>query len=151
MRKMIQKEIKDFINNHTWTTLCTVSAEGSPYAIEFNYFLLDSYICGLIKPNGTTAKNIAGNHSVCLKMCKTDDSCREFTAVSCFGKGEFVHDEDSVLKGWDLLEERLKLPKGTYAKFKERFIKKKNKYPMFRMKPEKMTGVTSVKTVTSNE
>lgn len=144
MRKMIQKEIKDFINNHTWTTLCTVSAEDSPYAIEFNYFLLDGYICGLIKPNGTTAKNIAANPNICLKMCKTDDSSREFKAVSVFGKGEFVHDEDSVIKGWDLLEERLKLPKGAYTKFKEKFIKKKNKYPMFRMKPEKMTGITSV-------
>jgi nitroimidazol reductase NimA-like FMN-containing flavoprotein (pyridoxamine 5'-phosphate oxidase superfamily) len=137
-------DIKSFINSHTWATLCTVSAEGSPYAIEFNYFLLDGYICGLIKPSGITAKNIDSNHSVCLKMCKTDESCREFTAVSCFGKGEFVDGPEGVLKGWDLLEERLKLPKGTYAKFKEKFIKKKNKYPMFRMKPEKMTGITSV-------
>jgi len=145
MRKITQKEIKDFVNQHTWTTLCTVDAEGKPYAIEFNYFLLDGYICGLIKPNGTTAKNISANPNICLKMCKTDDSCREFTAVSAFGKGEFVHDEEGVLKGWGLLEERLKLPEGTYSKFKEKFMKKKNKYPYFRMKPEKMTGITSIK------
>ncbi len=166
MRKTAQKEIKDFINNHTWATLCTVSAEGNPYAIEFNYFLLDGYICGLIKPNGTTAKNIAVNQNICLKMCRTDESSREFTplesgvkapsfltgftAASVFGKGEFVHDEDGVIKGWDLLEDRLKLPKGTYEKFKEKFIKKKNKYPMFRMKPEKMTGITTT-AVTSNK
>lgn len=143
MRKMNKKEIKDFINTHTWATLCTVSAEGSPYAIEFNYFLLNGYICGLIKPNGTTAKNIAANPDVCLKMCRTDDSSREFTAASVFGKGEFVHDEEGVIKGWDLLEERLKLPQGTYEKYKEKFIKKKNKYPMFRMKPERMTGITT--------
>jgi len=144
MRKMTQKEISDFTDNHTWATLCTVSAEGNPYAIEFNYFLLGGYICGLIKPNGTTARNIAANQKVCLKMCRTDESCREFTAISAFGKGEFVHDEEGIIKGWDLLEERLKLPKGTYAKFKEKFMKKKNKYPMFKVKPEKMTGVTSV-------
>ena len=144
MRKMNQKEIKDFINTHTWTTLCTVDREGNPYAVEFNYFLLNGYICGLIKPSGTTAKNIEGNPNVCLKMCRTDESCRQYQAVSVFGKGEFVQDEEGVIKGWDLLEERLKLPKGTYAKFKEKFLKKKNKYPMFRMKPEKMTGITSI-------
>jgi nitroimidazol reductase NimA-like FMN-containing flavoprotein (pyridoxamine 5'-phosphate oxidase superfamily) len=143
MKKMNQGEIKDFVNTHAWATLCTVSAEGKPYAIEFNYFLLDGFICGLIKPKGTTAAHIAHNPNVCLKMCKTDDSCREFTAASCFGRAEFVDDPEGVVKGWDLLEERLKLPKGHYAKFKEKFIKKKNKYPMFRMKPEKMTGITT--------
>ncbi|HIC84935.1 MAG TPA: pyridoxamine 5'-phosphate oxidase family protein, partial [Desulfobacterales bacterium] len=107
MRMMTQKEIKDFIYNHTWATLCTVSVEGKPYAIEFSYFIMNSWICGLIKPKGTTATNIAHNPNVCLKMCRTDDSCREFTAVSCFGKAEFVDDPEGVLKGWDLLEERL--------------------------------------------
>ena len=144
MRKMKLSEIKKFIHNHTWATLCTVTAEGTPYAIEFNYFLLDGYICGLIKPNGTTAKNIAENPNVCLKMCRTDESCRNFTAVSAFGKGEFVRNDEGVLKGWDLLEERLKLPEGTYLKFKEKFMKKKNKYPLFRMKPTKMTGITTM-------
>lgn len=145
MRKIKASEIKDFINKHTWATLCTVDAGGNPYAIEFNYFLLDGYICGLIKPNGTTANNISNNPNICLKMCRTDESCRKFTAISVFGKGEFVQEEDGVIKGWDLLEERLKLPKGTYAKFKEKFMKKKNKYPMFRMKPERMTGITTIK------
>jgi len=145
MRKMKASEIKDFINKHTWATMCTVDAGGNPYAIEFNYFLLNGYICGLIKPTGTTANNIAGNPNVCLKMCKTDESCREFTAVSCIGKAEFVNDTEAVLKGWDLLEQRLKLPAGTYSKFKEKFAMMKIKYPLFRMKPEKMTGVAFVK------
>ncbi len=143
MRKMKTSEIKDFIDRHTWTTLCTVDAGGNPYAIEFNYFLLNGYICGLIKPGGTTAKNIAANPSVCLKMCRTDESCRNFTAVSVFGKGEFVRDDEGVLNGWDMLEKRLKLPAGTYSKFKEKFTKKKNKYPMFRVKVMKMTGITT--------
>lgn len=143
MRKMKKSEIDDFINNHTWATLCTVGAEGNPYAVEFNYFLMDGYICGLIKPSGATAKNIEHNANVCLKMCKTDDSCREYLAVSCFGRGEFVQDIEGVVKGWDLLEQRLKLPKGTYAKYKEKFMNKKNKYPLFRLKPEKKTGITS--------
>ena len=145
MRKMNQGEIKDFVGNHTWTTLCTASAEGNPYAIEFNYFMMDGWICGLIKPKGTTAAHIAHNPKVCLKMCRTDDSCREFTAVSCFGRAEFVDDPEGVLKGWDLLEERLKLPKGAYTKYKEKFMRKKNKYPLFRAKIEKMTGITTVK------
>lgn len=144
MRKMSQKEIKQFVDTHTWATLCTVGADGYPYAIEFSHFMLNGYICGLIKPSGLTAKNISNNPNICLKMCKTDDSCKNFTAVSIFGKGEFVHDDEGILNGWDLLEKKLKLPEGHYAKFKERFIKKKNKYPMFRMKPEKMTGVTTV-------
>ncbi|GEM_PF-2367460 len=143
MRKMSEKEIKIFINKHTWATLCTVDAGGRPYAIEFNYFLSDGYICGLIKPNGETAKNISKNPAVCLKMCRTDESCRNFTAVSCFGKAEFIKDDEGVLKGWDMLEERLKLPKGTYSNYKERFKKKKNKYPLFRMKADTMTGITT--------
>ncbi len=143
MRKMTSKEIKQFINAHTWATLCTVGAERQPYAVEFSYFMLNGCICGLIKPNGMTAKNISSNPNVCLKMCRTDESCRKFTAISVFGKGEFVQEEDGVIKGWDLLEERLKLPKGAYAKFKEKFINKANKYPMFRVKPAKITGVTT--------
>jgi len=143
MRKMKLSEIKKFIHNHTWATLCTVSAEGTPYAIEFNYFLLDGYICGLIKPSGITAKNIANNPNVCLKMCRTDDSSRNFQAVSVFGRAEFVQDEEAVLKGWDLLEARLGLPKGHYAKFKEKFLHKRNKYPILRIKPQKLTGITS--------
>ncbi len=145
MRKMTQKEIKDFVDNHTWATLCTVSAEGNPYAIEFSYFMLDGCICGLIKPKGTTAAHIAHNPKVCLKMCKTDDSNREFTAASCFGRAEFVDDPEGVLKGWDLLEKRLKLPEGTYGIYKEKFMKKKNKYPLFRVKIENMTGITTAK------
>ncbi len=145
MRIMNEKEMLDLLNTHTWATLCTVDEEGNPYAIEFNYFLMDGYICGLIKPNGMTAKNIANNPNVCIKICRTDDSCREFMAVSVFGKAEFVQDIEGVLKGWDLLEQRLKLPKGTYAKYKDKFLKKKNKYPLFRVKPEKMTGITSLK------
>ncbi len=143
MRKMTSKEIKEFINAATWATLCTVNVEGIPYAIEFNYFLLDGYICGLIKPSGITAKNIANNSNVCLKMCRTDDSSRKFQAVSAFGRAEFIQDEETVLKGWDLLEERLGLPKGHYAKFKEKFLYKRDKYPIFRIKPQKLTGIRS--------
>ncbi len=145
MRKMNKKEINDFITNQTWATLCTVDAGGNPYAIEFNYFQLNGHICGLIKASGMTATNIENNPNVCLKICKTDESCREFQAVSCFGKGEYVDDPHGVLIGWDLLEERLKLPKGTYTHFKDKFLRKKNKYPLFWIKVEKMTGVTSLK------
>lgn len=143
MQKMTKQEIKKFISTYTWATLCTVDAEGKPYAIEFNYFVMNGFICGLIKPSGTTANNISLNPSVCLKICETDKSARKFTAVSCFGKADFVHDDEGVLKGWDLLEQRLGLPSGAYAKFKEKFMKKKNKYPLFRLKVEKMTGITT--------
>lgn len=143
MRKMNKKEMRELLNDHALATLCTVDAEDTPYAIEFNYFLMDGDICGLVKPGGTTARNIARNPNVCLKICRTDESCREYRAVSCFGRAAFVDDPGGVLKGWDLLEQRLKLPAGAYGKFKEKFQKKKRHYPLFRMKPERMTGVTT--------
>jgi nitroimidazol reductase NimA-like FMN-containing flavoprotein (pyridoxamine 5'-phosphate oxidase superfamily) len=145
MRKMTKQEMTDLVQEHNLATLCTVDEDGSPYAVEFNYFLLGGDVCGLLKPRGNTARNIAGNARVCVKICRTDDACRAYRAVSCFGTGAFVQDPEMVLRGWDLLEERLKLPKGTYAPFKEKFERKRNKYPLFRMRIERMTGVTSLK------
>ena len=144
MRKMNQKEIKNLINRHRWATLCTVDPEGKPYAIEFTCFLMDDHVCGLINPRGTSAKNVKNNPNVCLKMCRTDGLCRQFQAVSCFGIGEFVDDRQTIARAWDLLESRLNLPEGTYKGQKEKFMDKRKKSPLFRMKPQKMTGVTSV-------
>jgi len=143
MRKMKKKEMEDFIREHTWTTLCTVDTKGNPYAVEFTYFLLDGDIYGLLKPMGRTAANLAFNERVCLKMCRTDERCRSYIAVSCFGRGGFVQEPENVLRGWDLLEERLGLPPGTYDPFKERFRRKRKKYPLFRARVESMTGIAS--------
>ncbi len=144
MRKMTKKEMTDLVHEHNLATLCTVDQEGSPYAVEFNYFILGRDVCGLIKPSGKTGTNIKANNLVCLKICRTDEACRAYRAVSCFGTGAFVQDPEMVLRGWDLLEERLKLPRGTYAPYKEKFKRKRKKYPLFRMHIETMTGITSL-------
>ncbi|MBE9581512.1 MAG: pyridoxamine 5'-phosphate oxidase family protein [Proteobacteria bacterium] len=142
---MKQKEMRNLINKHAWATLCTVDPEGKPYAIEFTYFLMDGYICGLINPRGATARNIRHGPNVCLKMCRADELCKEFQAVSCFGTGEFVDDREAIGRAWDLLERKLNLPEGAYHGHKGKFMDKRKKSPLFRMKPEKITGVTSTR------
>ncbi len=69
MRPMTKEEIVDLIQDHRWTTLCTVTPDGEPYAIEFSYFLMDGCVCGMIHPDGKTSENLKHQPRVCLKMC----------------------------------------------------------------------------------
>jgi nitroimidazol reductase NimA-like FMN-containing flavoprotein (pyridoxamine 5'-phosphate oxidase superfamily) len=101
---MEEKQIKDLMKRCTWGTLTTVDENCNPYAIEFTYFMMDGKICALINPNGTTAKNLEKNSNVCFKICLSDPMCKNFEAVSCFGKGFFEQDKEILGIAWDELD-----------------------------------------------
>jgi len=44
MRKMTQEEINQALKQGKWATICSVTPEKSPYAIEATYFLYEKNI-----------------------------------------------------------------------------------------------------------
>lgn len=140
MFKMKQEDMLALIERRKWGTLCTVSDDGTPYAIEFSYFLIDGDICGMINPHGTTSRNIERDQRVLFKICESDDNCRAYQAVSVYGTAEYVQDRAVVSQAWDELERQLGLEAGTYGKFKAKFSDPALKSPLFRLRADRLTG-----------
>jgi len=72
MRKITDQEAKLLLKDFCWGTLCSVTLNGNPYAIEFSYFTDSNRIYAIINPRGQTAKNIKQNPNICFKICDTD-------------------------------------------------------------------------------
>lgn len=140
MFKLTQDDIKALIERHTWGTIVTVNDDGTPYAIECTFFLINGDICSLINPHGTTARNIARDNRVLFKVCESDALSRQYQAASYYGKAEYVQDKDVLSNAWDVLEQRLNLEPGTYGVHKAKFVDPTKKSPLFRLKIEKITG-----------
>jgi nitroimidazol reductase NimA-like FMN-containing flavoprotein (pyridoxamine 5'-phosphate oxidase superfamily) len=140
---MDEEQMKDLMKRCSWGTLATVSKDGSPYAIEFSYFMMDGKICALINPNGTTAKNLENNPRACFKVCLCDNLCKKFEAISCFGEGSFEQDRGKICLAWNLLEQRLGLPSGTYSKFKKKYSDPDKSSPLLTISVDRMTGVAN--------
>jgi nitroimidazol reductase NimA-like FMN-containing flavoprotein (pyridoxamine 5'-phosphate oxidase superfamily) len=140
MFKMKQEDMIALIERRKWGTLCSVCDDGTPYAIECTYFLMNGDICALINPRGKSSWNIARDPRVMFKICESDDLCERFQAISCFGIGEFVSDRNEISKAWDELEKRTGLQPGSYEKHKARFADPSVSSPLFKLKIEQMTG-----------
>ncbi len=145
MRKMNEEEISDLLANFGWATLCMVDAAGSPYAIEFSYFLDHGDICSLVHPRGRASHCLAANPKVCVKICDSDRQCRNYQAISGFGCAAFekLTDPQQVAWAWDCLESQLKLKSGEYRIYKDRYLESGKALPLLRIMVDKYTGVTS--------
>ena len=145
MRKMKNEEIEALLHAFGWVTLCMVDPLGNPYATEFSYFLDNGDICGLVHPRGKAAACIELNPSVCVKICDSDVQCRNYQAVSCFGKACFekLREPDRVAWAWDSLEAQLRLEDGRYNVYKERYLRTGRALPLLRVKVDHCTGITS--------
>ena len=100
MRKMKSAETENFIKEFGWATLCMAEKDGSPYAIEFSYFLDNNDICGLVHSTGRASRVLTENNRICLKICDSDRHCENFTAVSCFGTASFERLSDRKKIAW---------------------------------------------------
>jgi nitroimidazol reductase NimA-like FMN-containing flavoprotein (pyridoxamine 5'-phosphate oxidase superfamily) len=103
MRKMTEIEINDLVQKSNWATICTVTPEGLPYAVEATYFIDGDYIGFMINPRGRTMQNLVQNPNLLLKITRTNDDLSEWAGVSLFGTGQNITDSAKIRKGWDLL------------------------------------------------
>ena len=139
MRTMTPGEIEAVLNSCDWGTLCSVNADNKPYATEYAFDYHDGNIWLVMNPQGAAAKNILQNPNVFFKVIdykKID----YWWATSCLGRAEFLRTFDDVLKGFKLLEKKLKLEEGRFDKYTEKYRDKPESSPTLRITIEKKTG-----------
>lgn len=141
MRKMTESEIDDVIKSSNWATICTVTPEGMPYAVEATFFIDGQYLGFMINPRGTTMKNLAQNPNLLLKITQTNDDLSKWAGVSLFGTGENITDPVEMKKGWELLG---KVMKTDYSKVAEKFTQAERPSPYLRCQITKRTGRSSM-------
>ncbi len=143
MRKMTSEEMQEVITHQHWASICTVSPEGQPYAIEATPFMLEPDCIGfMINPRGTTKKNLMERPDVLIKYTYSSPDLMDWAGVSCFGKGEFCQDSETIAKGWELLGE---IMKTDYSRMAERFAKGSLPSPLFLARITETTGKCSAK------
>ncbi len=143
MREMTAEEIRNMIKNKPWATICTVCNGQEPYAVEATPFLLaDDQIGFMINPRGTTRKNLLANPQVLIKYTYSSPDLKDWAGVSCFGRGEFCEDKETIANGWKILG---KIMNEDYSKAAERFAKEKMSSPLFIAHISRTTGRCSAK------
>ncbi len=142
MRKMTQKEMKAALEQGKWATICSVTPEKSPYAIEATYFLYEENIGLMINPKGTTAANISVNPRVLVKITFANKNMSGWAGISCFGTGSFIKNKEEILQGWKKLGN---IMQTDYSKVAEKFCINPDRSPFFRVRIDSMTGRCSAK------
>ncbi len=106
MRKMTEKEIRDFIEEWAWGTIIAVDRD-KPYAIEVSYGSDGKYIYFGSRPNGKMAKCIRENQNIIFKVCDADKFYHTWRAISVFGKAERLTKREDILYGMKMIAEKL--------------------------------------------
>ncbi len=140
MRNMTASEMKKAVKSCMWASICTVTPEDKPYAIEATPFFDGDKVCFMINPRGTTARNIQSNPNVLLKFTQTSPDLSNWLGVSCFGLGLFIKEKEDIRRGWKLLG---RVMKTDYSKAAEKFSSNPERSPLFCVIVEKMTGRSS--------
>ena len=142
MRKMTDEEIQKTIDSLNWATICSVTAEGHPYAIEATPFYAGEEICFMINPRGGTWKNIQHHRRVIIKYTFASPDLKLWAGVSCYGQGRFVDDVENMIKGWQLLGGVMGCD---YSAAADKFARIKDRSPMFAVRVESRTGRCNAK------
>ncbi len=137
MRVMTADEMEAVIGRCNWATICTVTPEGFPYAIEATPFYMDGCHCFMINPRGVTWKNMQHRPDVLLKYTLANADLSLWAGVSCFGDGEFVIDAAAMREGWRLLG---RVMRADYSRAADTFAGLKDRSPLFRVQVQKVTG-----------
>jgi nitroimidazol reductase NimA-like FMN-containing flavoprotein (pyridoxamine 5'-phosphate oxidase superfamily) len=106
MRKMTEKEIRDFIEEWAWGTIIAVDGD-KPYAIEVSYGSDGKYIYFGSRPNGKMAKCIRENQNIIFKVCDADKFYLTWRAISVFGKVEQLTKREDILYGMKMIAEKI--------------------------------------------
>lgn len=154
MRKIKESEAYDLLKQFHWGTLCTITPDYNPYAIEYSYFLDEEQtICGIVNPKGQTSKNIAFNPEVCFKVCDTDKINRQYRAISCFGKAYYdsPSTQEGIVNAWKQLARSLSRPEDHFKGAYKRFQLPNRPLPLLKIKVERITGVTNYRKNINND
>lgn len=103
MRIMTAEEMQLVVRGCRWATICTVSPEGRPYAVEATPYPDGDDTCFLIHPRGGTWRNLQASPHVLLKYTLASRSLRWWAGVSAHGVGRFDPDPEAIRRGFDLL------------------------------------------------
>ncbi len=112
MKKMTEKEIRDFIEEWAWGTIIAVDGD-KPYAIEVSYGSDGKHIYFGSRPNGKMAKCIRENQNIIFKICDADRFYYTWRAISVFGKAERLTKREDILYGMKMIAEKLISTKRT--------------------------------------
>lgn len=137
MRKMTEKELNDLVQNSNWASICTVTPEGLPYAIEATYFIDGQYIGFMINPRGRTMQNLRQNPNLLLKITQASGNLSKWAGVSLFGTGQNITDPIEIQKGWELLGEVMNTD---YTAAAEKFTGSAKQTPYLRCVISRCTG-----------
>ncbi len=137
MRVMTVAEMEAAIARCNWATICSVTPQGFPYAIEATPFYMDGCHCFMINPRGVTWENIQENPHVFLKYTLANADLSLWAGVSCFGTGRFVIDATAVREGWRLLGDVMRTD---YSRAADSFARLKDRSPLFCVEVVKTTG-----------
>ena len=145
MRKTNEQEAKDLLKEFSWGTLCSVTPEGNPYAIEFSYFTENDKIYAIINPRGQTSKNIKVNKNICFKICDTDKNNKKYRAISCFGTAKFSspNTQEKIVDAWKKLGIALGKTETGFKGVWNRFSPSEKPLPLLEITIENISGVTN--------
>ncbi len=112
MKKMTEKEIRDFVEEWAWGTIIAVDGD-KPYAIEVSYGSDGKHIYFGSRPKGKMAKCIRENQNIIFKICDADKFYPTWRAISVFGKVERLTKREDILYGMKMIAEKLISTKRT--------------------------------------
>ena len=120
-----------------WATICSVSPEGRPYAVEATPYRDGGDFCFMINPRGGTWRSLQANPAVLLKFTLASRSLHWWAGVSAHGSGEFDPDPAAIVRGFDLLGEVM----GTdYSAAGRHHAARQDRSPLLRVRVREFTG-----------
>jgi nitroimidazol reductase NimA-like FMN-containing flavoprotein (pyridoxamine 5'-phosphate oxidase superfamily) len=137
MREMTDEEIGYVLNHAKWGTICTVTPENRPYAVEATPYRDGGDICFMINPGGGTRRNLCQNPHVLVKMTLASRNLSWWAGVSCMGTARFDDDPDAILRGFQRLG---RVMGADYTAAGEKHSRSPDTSPLLRVTTETRTG-----------
>jgi nitroimidazol reductase NimA-like FMN-containing flavoprotein (pyridoxamine 5'-phosphate oxidase superfamily) len=142
MREMTPEEIRFVLARARWASICTVSPDQKPYAVEATPYREAGDICFMINPRGRTGYHLKHNPSVLLKVTLTNRGLSWWAGVSCFGRGRFDADPDAIRRGFERLG---RIMGADYAAAGDKHAARPGRSPLLRVTVAQTTGRCSAR------
>jgi nitroimidazol reductase NimA-like FMN-containing flavoprotein (pyridoxamine 5'-phosphate oxidase superfamily) len=123
MRKMDEKEMRDFIAEWKWGTLIAVEGD-KPYAVEVAYASDEKYLyCGSM-PGGRMARCVKANANVVFKICDSPPDHSSWKAVIIEGKAERMTTKEDHQYFLRLLAKKMGRPEDFFDNVLDHIMKR---------------------------
>ena len=142
MRKMSEKEIREFIEDWTWGTIVAVDGN-KPYAIEVAYTSDEKHLYFGSRPGGKMAQCVRDNSNIAFKICNSDKSFSEWKAVVVEGVAERLTNKDDMYYSVNLFIKRFNFPTKFFYDLVERLSANPEMSSLIRLPIQNFSGVCS--------